>query len=426
MLTNCVILHVYATVVYTIEFQKRGLPHTHILVFLQPVHRIIQPEDIDKIICAEIPDKDRDPDLFKVVSSFMIHGPCGEQRKSSPCMQGGKCTKYFPKRFVDNTVIDSDGYPVYRRRDDGVFIKKGESFADNRFVVPYNRHLLLKYNAHINVEWCNQSRSIKYLFKYVNKGHDRVTAGFYGGTGDVGDGHVIDEIKMYYDCRYLSACEAVWRIFVFDVNHREPSVERLSFHLEDEQSVIFSDDASIEDIVDKPYAKITKFLAWMDANKKYPYARTLTYSEFPTKFVWNKRDRCWTPRKKGFSIGRLHFVPPGAGERFYLRILLNYITGSTSFDDIKTVNGVRYDTYKDACSALGLVDDDREFIHAINEASCWGGGGYLRIMFVGLLIGGQLQQPSFVWDNTWEALSDDIQYRQRRVLNFEGIFSPFH
>jgi hypothetical protein len=75
---------------------------------------------------------------------------------------------------------------------------------------------------------------------------------------------------------------------------------------------------------------------------------------------------------------------------------------------------------------LGLVDDDREFIHAINEASCWGGGGYLRIMFVGLLIGGQLQQPSFVWDNTWEALSDDIQYRQRRVLNFEGIFSPFH
>jgi hypothetical protein len=47
---------------------------------------------------------------------------------------------------------------------------------------------------------------------------------------------------------------------VFDVNYREPSVERLSFHLEDEQSVVFPDDASIEDIVDKPYAKYTKFL----------------------------------------------------------------------------------------------------------------------------------------------------------------------
>jgi hypothetical protein len=203
-------------------------------------------------------------------------------------MQKNRCVKYFPKKFVTSTAIDADGYPIYRRRDNGVFIKKGESFVDNRFVVPYNRHLLLKYNAHVNVEWCNQSRSIKYLFKYVNKGHDRVTAGFYRDTNDSDGSQVIDEIKMYYDCRYLSASEAVWRIFLFDINYREPSVERLNFHLEDEQPVVYPDEASIEEIISKPYAKYTKFLAWMDANKKYPYARTLTYGEFPAKFVWNK------------------------------------------------------------------------------------------------------------------------------------------
>jgi hypothetical protein len=75
-------------------------------------------------------------------------------------------------------------------------------------------------------------------------------------------------------------------------------------------------------------------MAWMDANKKYPYARNLTYGEFPTKFVWNKGDRKWTPRKRGFSIGRLHYVPPGSGQKFYLRTLLNYVRGPTSFDDI--------------------------------------------------------------------------------------------
>jgi hypothetical protein len=126
----------------------------------------VHPNQIDKIISAEIPNKEREPILHNIVSTLMMHGPCGSQREGSPCTIDGKCTKHFPKRFVDTTVIDSDGYPVYRRRDNGVVIKKGESFLDNRYVVPYNRSLLLKFNAHINVEWCNQSRSIKYLLQY--------------------------------------------------------------------------------------------------------------------------------------------------------------------------------------------------------------------------------------------------------------------
>jgi hypothetical protein len=66
------------------------------------------------------------------------------------------------------------------------------------------------------------------------------------------------------------------------------------------------------------------------------------------------------------------------------------------------------------------VDDDSEFVHAIKEASFWGTGRYLRDLFVSLLISGQMHRPGFVWEKTWEELSDDIQHMQRRVLNFRG------
>jgi hypothetical protein len=120
-------------------------------------------------------------------------------------------------------------------------------------------------------------------------------------------------------------------------------------------------------------------------------------------------------------------VPPGTGEKFYLRNLLNYVRGPTSFDDILTHNNVKYKSFKDTCEAMGLMADDKEFVLAIKEASYWGTGIYLRNMFVALLLSGQLNRPSFVWNKTWEELSDDIQRRQRRLMNRQGYtfcYSP--
>ncbi|CAH1443866.1 unnamed protein product [Lactuca virosa] len=219
-------------VVYTVEFQKRGLPHAHICLFMHSDYKLPTVEHIDRVISAEIPNKDDDPELYSLVSEFMMHGPCGSDNPKCPCMSENKCSKNFPKPFLENTSVDSNGYPIYRRRNDGSFIEKSGVKLDNRSVVLYHKTLLKRYQAHVNVEWCNQAASIKYLFKYINKGPDRATVEVsQNNNGGDNDDAPVDEIKDYYDCRYLSACEASWRIYGFDVHYRYPSVVRLPFHL---------------------------------------------------------------------------------------------------------------------------------------------------------------------------------------------------
>ncbi|KAH1133303.1 hypothetical protein GLYMA_05G078600v4 [Glycine max] len=355
---------------HTIEFQKRGLPHMHLLLFLHPDNKYPSSTDIDKIISAEIPSHQEDPELYRLVENHMIHGPCGILQSNSPCMKEGKCSRLYPKQFQPQTLLDSNGYPVYRRRNNGHSISKNGVIIGNRYVVPYNPKLLKKYRAHINIEWCNQSTSIKYLFKYINKGYDRVTTVMLSDSDNAAQNVNIqnDELKEYLDCRYISPCEAAWRIFAFPIHGRKPAIERLYFHLPDQHNILYEDHDDIDDVLSKPTISDSKCLAWMNTSKDFDEARNLTYSQFVSKFVYNKRNRSWQPRKKGYTIGRLIWVPPTTGELFYLRMMLGSCKGPTSFEDIRTVANIQYPTYREACFAMGFLQDDREYVEAIKEA----------------------------------------------------------
>lgn len=121
------------TVAYTIEFQKRGLPHAHIVIWLDESDKCKNTDDIDFLISAEIPDKNVDPIGYECVSKFMVHGPCGELNPKCACMKDHKCTKFFPKDYSNETVIDSKGYAIYKRRNDGRTIMCKDVAVDNRY-----------------------------------------------------------------------------------------------------------------------------------------------------------------------------------------------------------------------------------------------------------------------------------------------------
>ena len=398
---------------WTLEFQKRTLPHIHMILYLAPESKLRTPEAVDSLISAEFPDKDTQPELYALVVKHMVHGPCGAENPNSPCMENGKCTKNFPKPFRETTSVSEDSYASYRRRDDGRKHMVQGKEVDNRWVVPYSPWMLARQGCHLNVESVFSIKSIKYIYKYVYKGHDRTTMEF---------GRAVDEIKQYLDARFIGACEGAWRIFQFPTHREYPAVVRLQIHEEGQHLVTWNQDENtdLQEVVEQGAEKGTTLTAYFKANQDHEAARDLLYQDFPTKFVWVVRKRIWKIRQRDFAIGRMYYVQPTSGEKFYLRLLLTVVKGATSFGHLRTVNGFLYPTFKQACIALGLLEDDQEWTQCLQEASVMQTGSQLHFLFVTIIRDCFPAQPAILWDQFKEHICDDLKHALRR----KGIQEP--
>ena len=105
--------------------------------------KITSIEKMDKLIWAEIPDKQQHPVLHDIICESMMHGPCIQEAN---CMQkdGVNCSKKFPKEFSEESYLVDNGYPKYRRPNNGRHITIKGVPLDNRYVVPYSQYLSLK------------------------------------------------------------------------------------------------------------------------------------------------------------------------------------------------------------------------------------------------------------------------------------------
>jgi len=213
----------------------------------------------------------------------MMHGPCGAAFPNALCMEEGKCKKQYPHKFQSETVMDVNGYPIYRCRDMGHTLLVHGIELDNRWVVPHNVYLSTKYDAHINIEVCNNIRAVKYLFKYVYKGHDRAIVEISHQSDNATERNVVkaDEIKKYLDYCYVFALEAAWCIFKFDMHERFPTIERLQYHLPNQQLVLFDNDDDVQEVATRSAISRTMLIKWFKTNQKSEVTRRLTFDRFP-------------------------------------------------------------------------------------------------------------------------------------------------
>jgi hypothetical protein len=74
-------------------------------------------------------------------------------------------------------------------------------------------------------------------------------------------------------------------------------------------------------------------------------------------------------QKGGGKIGRIYFMHPSVGERYYLRMLLLIVKGAHSYESLWTYNNITYATFKEACNAPCLLNNDQEWYNVFDKAT---------------------------------------------------------
>jgi len=428
---------------HSIEFQKRGFPHAHIIIWLKrEEHQSdnLTLEEIDKIISAEIPDQffDKNEDkgvnpLHNLVKEFMLHGPCDP---TYACMMDGYCKYGYPKDYQLTTEMSEDAYPLYKRRPPELGGNCFEKYRNNKRVqytnanvVAYNKYLLFKYNCHINVEYCHSVYAIKYHIKYINKGPDQanttIDSASKEGISEQEMNETRNEVKAFQSNRYISGAESTHRLRGNELAERKPPVCRLQVHLKDKQTVYFDaneTDESIEKIDRYERTQLTSFFE-LNVNEKESeraLAPTLLYREIPEKYAWNSSKRKWTRRKKGNAegipeqIGRMYSIHPTQIELYSLRLLLNHVQGPTSYEDLRTVNGVQHKTFQEAAIARNLVKNDEIWIECMKEANDSQTNIHLlRKLFITIILNCEVSKHNEFYENCKIFLDTDYLHRYK-------------
>ncbi|POM79309.1 LOW QUALITY PROTEIN: Helitron helicase-like protein [Phytophthora palmivora] len=334
------------------KYQKRGLLHAHILLVMRPEDKPVTAEDVDRLTSAELLDKETHPALYQTVISNMLHGLCGQQNPNCPCVKNGKCSNKFPKQFAEGTIMVEES--ILRTGD-------VDNAKINQWVVPYNPFLSQKYDCRINVEVCATNKAVKYIYKYVYKGSDMMTITIEGEEIQAND------ILQYLLGRYISPVEACMRLFGFPTQGSSHAVVNLPIQLEGMSLITYRDHATtpqLQNLVLR--GDRTKLTAVFNLCMQDPEGTAdLLYKDVPVKYRWDDRLKHWVPyRRYVAALGRLAHVSPQDPER----VLLFHRLSPKSFEDIRTVNGVVYNTFYDTALAAGYLENDQEWEECLAEA----------------------------------------------------------
>ena len=173
---------------------------------------------------------------------------------------------------------------------------------------------------------------------------------------------------------------------VFPFYYVSPPVLQLQVHLPGMHMVAYKSTEDLNEVVTREKSQRSMLTEYFKMNATDPDARKYLYREFPEFYVWKKKLGIWKQREQRTQIGRMLYAHPAEGERFYLRIMLSHVRGATSYVHLRTLKGVTYPTFREACENIGLVETDDTLDNCMAEAATWQMPCSLRRLFATIMI----------------------------------------
>jgi hypothetical protein len=118
-------------------------------------------------------------------------------------------------------------------------------------------------------------------------------------------------------------------------------------------------------------------------------------------------------------MGRIVFAHPTEGERYYLRVLLNHVTGATSFEDLRTINGIILPTFCEAAEKRGLIEADNTIDDCLTKAECFQMPSSLQRLFATILVFYEPSDVHVLWERHFEGMIED--YRRLPHISLHTI-----
>ncbi|KAE8229400.1 hypothetical protein CF326_g5630 [Tilletia indica] len=404
--------------IHVIEFQKRGLPHAHIVFNSKDELPIAS---IDAVVSAEVPPPTQ-PRLRELILRYMVHprthifNADGSPNTRSRCQRDGQCVYGFPQPITAETHLDPHTHRiVYRRRTE-----------EDTMIAQYSPLLLLLWNGHCHIDIAMSPHTFIYMFKYISKGPDYAAYRLNHAQNPNAEQTAESVAADYINARYLSATEAMWRIYGFDLSSKSPTVIRLAVHAPQGNRAQFrgarqrgSEASTLLRYFLRPlpfapltyteyYEAITTIRVATPEEQQNPRLLPpdtfLELTEPGLTFAPNLIRR----RQRGLAVARINTVRPSAGDPFYIRAILLH-RPARSWNSLRTTpDGQIHPTFRQAAIHEGIIEGDNEANAVMVEAiTLHVSPADLRFL-LGLLIKEGAPHPLDLWNTHKDPLCRDF------------------